>query len=88
MTHFFTLAIWHPVCSVEVRVFQRGTVRMRDLSLVLASSALMALLLLVVIPGAVNHAMPKANSPAAVIFASSQLIKVSYRDTDASMIVH
>jgi hypothetical protein len=60
---------------------------MRDLCFVLGSSTFMAVLMLVLIPASIHHSMPK-NAPASVLFATAQLVKVSYRDTDAPMIVH
>ena len=52
---------------------------MRDLFIVLNCTALMALLLLVLIPSAMQNA-PK-NSPAAVLFASSHVVHVSFWDS-------
>ncbi len=55
---------------------------MRDLFIVLGSSLLMAVLLLGLIPSAIQNA-PK-NSPAAVLFSSPHLVTVSFRDSGDS----
>ena len=55
---------------------------MRDLFIVLGSSALMALLLLVLIPASIEHSMPK-NAPASVLFGRANIVDVSFRYAQA-----